>query len=116
GAPSDYKAIICMFFYGGNDSSNMVLRTDKASFDEYSRLRNSAPDSIALLAPGTPINGGAQRASPARLGGVLPLTPKFTVSTENAANTYAVHPSMPEVQSLFGAGRLAILANAGPLV
>ena len=31
-APADYKAIICMFFYGGNDSSNMVLRTDTASF------------------------------------------------------------------------------------
>jgi len=115
-APSDYKAIICMFFYGGNDSSNMVLRTDKASFDEYSRLRTSAPDPIALLAPGTPINGGATRASPARLGGVTPIVPKFTVSPENAANTYAVHPSMPEVAGLFGTGRLAILANAGPLV
>ena len=115
-APTDYKAIICMFFYGGNDSSNMVLRTDKASFDEYTRVRTAAPDPIALLAPGTPVNGGAQRASPARLGGVLALAPKFTVSTENAANTYAVHPSMPEVAGLFGTGRLAILANAGPLV
>ena len=115
-APTDYKAIICMFFYGGNDSSNMVLRTDKASFDEYTRLRTAAPDPIALLAPGTPVNGNAPRASPARLGGVVALAPKFTVSTENAANTYAVHPSMPEVASLFGTGRLAILANAGPLV
>lgn len=115
-APSDYKAIICMFFYGGNDSSHMVLRTDKTSFDEYTRLRNTQPESIALLAPGTPVNGNAQRASPARLGGVLPISPKFTASPENNAHTYAVHPSMPEVQSLFGAGRLAILANAGPLV
>ena len=115
-APADYKAIICMFFYGGNDSSNMVLRTDTASFAEYTRVRTAAPDPIALLAPGTPINGNATRASPARLGGVLPLAPKFTVSPENAANTYAVHPVMTEVQGLFGAGRLAILANAGPLV
>ncbi len=115
-APNDYKAIICMFFYGGNDSSHMVLRTDTASFAEYTRLRNTAPQSIALLAPGTPVNNGAMLASPARLGGVLPITPKFTVSTENAANTFALHPSMREVQTLFGAGRLAILANAGPLV
>jgi uncharacterized protein (DUF1501 family) len=112
----DYKAIVCMFFYGGNDSSNMVLRTDTTSFAEYSRLRATAPDSIALLAPGTAPNGGATRASPARLGGVLPITPKFAVSPENNAFTYAVHPVMTEVQSLFGAGRLAILANAGPLV
>ncbi len=113
---TDYKAIICMFLYGGNDSSNMVLRTDKASFDAYTAMRTTAPDPIALLAPGTAVNAGATRASPARLGGVLAVAPKFTVSPENAANTYAVHPSMPEVASLFGAGRLAILANAGPLV
>ncbi|HZV93536.1 MAG TPA: DUF1501 domain-containing protein [Caldimonas sp.] len=112
----DYKAIVCLFLYGGNDSSNMVLRTDAASFAEYTRMRNTGNDPIALLAPGTAPAGNATRASPARLGGVLPIAPKFTVSTENAANTYAVHPSMPEVQSLFASGRLAILANAGPLV
>ena len=105
-----------MFFYGGNDSSNMVLRTDTTSFAEYTRLRNLAPESIALLAPGTAVNNGATRASPARLGGVIPIAPKFTVSPENNAFTYALHPVMTEVQSLFGAGRLAILANAGPLV
>jgi uncharacterized protein (DUF1501 family) len=105
-----------MFFYGGNDSSNMVLRTDMTSFAEYTRLRSTLPDSIALLPPGTAVNNGATRASPARLGGALALAPKFAVSPENNAFTYAVHPVMTEVQSLFGAGRLAILANAGPLV
>ncbi|MEP7140265.1 MAG: DUF1501 domain-containing protein, partial [Caldimonas sp.] len=112
----DYKAIVCLFLYGGNDSSNMVLRTDTTSFAEYTRMRNTGQDPIALLAPGTAPNGGATRGSPARLGGVLPIAPKFTVSNENAVNTFAVHPSMPEVQSLFAAGRLAVLANAGPLV
>ena len=112
----DYKAIVCVFFYGGNDSSNMVLRTDKASFDEYARLRNNGSDPIALLAPGTAPNNGATRGSPARLGGVLPIAPKFGVSKENAANTYALHPVMTETRDLFGNGRLAIIANAGPLV
>ena len=112
----DYKAIVCLFLYGGNDSSNMVLRTDATSFAEYTRMRNTGQDPIALLAPGTAVNGAAARASPARLGGVLPIVPKFTISTENAPNTYALHPSMPEVQSLFASGRLAVLANSGPLV
>ena len=93
----DYKAIVCLFLYGGNDSSNMILRTDAASFAEYTRMRATGQDPIALLAPGTPVNAGATRATPARLGGVLPIVPKFTVSTENAANTYAVHPSMLSV-------------------
>ena len=117
---ADYKAIVCLFFYGGNDSSHMVLRTDAASFSEYTRLRSVAPESIALKAPGAPIVANATLASPDRLGGVRAITPKFTAglagSAENSAFTYALHPSMTEAQSLFAAGRLAILANAGPLV
>jgi uncharacterized protein (DUF1501 family) len=112
----DYKAIVCLFLYGGNDSSNMVLRTDALSFNEYTRMRSVAPESIALKAPGTAVVPTAPLASPDRLGGVRAITPKFTVSTENNAFTYALHPSMPEVATLFAANRLAILANAGPLV
>lgn len=113
---TDYKAIVCLFFYGGNDSSHMVLRTDALSFNEYTRLRSVAPEPIALKAPGTPIVPGATMASPDRLGGVRAITPKFTASPENNAFTYALHPSMPEVANLFAANRLAILANVGPLV
>ena len=117
---ADYKAIVCLFFYGGNDSSHMVLRTDALSFNEYTRLRSVAPESIALKAPGTPVVPGAALASPDRLGGVRAITPTFTAgvagSTDNSPFTYALHPSMPEVATLFAAKRLAILANAGPLV
>jgi uncharacterized protein (DUF1501 family) len=113
---TDYKAIVCLFLYGGNDSSHMVLRTDATSFDEYTRLRSVAPESIALKAPGTPVDASKMLASPERLGGVRAIAPKFTVSSENSAFTFALHPSMPEVASLFAANRLAILANAGPLV
>ena len=117
---SDYKAIVCLFLYGGNDSSHMVLRTDALSFNEYTRLRSVAPESIALKAPGTAVVPGAALASPDRLGGVRAIAPKFTASvagsTENQAFSFALHPSMPEVATLFAANRLAILANAGPLV
>jgi len=115
-----YKAIVCLFMYGGNDASNMIVRTDATSFNVYTQMRTQAPESIALLAPGTVANANAARATPARLGGVVPLVPKFTAgvpgSTANSAFTYGLHPSMPEVASLFAANRLAILANAGPLV
>ncbi|MES2992923.1 MAG: DUF1501 domain-containing protein [Pseudomonadota bacterium] len=117
---ADYKAIVCLFLYGGNDSSHMVLRTDATSFNEYTRMRSVAPESIALKAPGTAPVTTAPLASPDRLGGVRAIAPKFTAgvagSTENSPLTFALHPSMPEVATLFGAGRLAILANAGPLV
>jgi uncharacterized protein (DUF1501 family) len=115
-----YKALICMFLYGGNDSSHMVLRTDAQSFNVYTSMRNTQPTPIALLAPGTPPVGNATLATPQRLGGVLPIVPKLAAGTlgasQNAGLTFAVHPSMAEVQALFGAGRLAILSNAGPLI
>ena len=45
-----YKAIVCLFMYGGNDASNMIVRTDATSFNVYTQMRNQAPESIALLA------------------------------------------------------------------
>jgi uncharacterized protein (DUF1501 family) len=71
----DYKAIVCLFLFGGNDAFNMVLPTDAASWAAYTAVRNQAPDPIALLAPGTAPSPAAMAGSPARLGGVLPIAP-----------------------------------------
>ena len=49
--PADYRALVCVFLYGGNDAFNTVLATDSSSWANYSAVRNQAPDSIALLAP-----------------------------------------------------------------
>jgi uncharacterized protein (DUF1501 family) len=111
---TDYKALVCIFLRGGNDSLNMVLRTDGASWTNYRTLRNQAPDSIALMAPGTAANLSAALGSPARLGGVLPITPANAQGT-----TLALHPLMTELQALFNAStnkRLAIVANLGTLI
>ena len=40
----DYKALVCLFLFGGNDSLNMVLPTDTPSWNNYSAVRNQAPD------------------------------------------------------------------------
>ena len=111
-----YKALVCLFLYGGNDSANMVLPTDTTSWNTYSTVRATAPDPIALRAEGTPADTGAAAASPAALGGVLRLTPNFTAFPVNNSRTFALHPSMPEMRSLFDAGRVAVIANAGPLI
>jgi len=107
-----YKALVCLFFYGGNDAFNMVLPTDTASFAAYTTTRNQAPDSIALLAPGTAANAGAAWGSPARLGGVLPINP-----LDAQGRSFALHPVMGTLQTMFNTDRrLAILPNIGPLV
>jgi uncharacterized protein (DUF1501 family) len=109
---SDYKALVCIFLFGGNDSLNMVLPTDAASWANYSAVRNQAPESIALLAPGTAPNPSAGAGSPARLGGVLPISP-----ANAQGRSFALHPSMGALQTLFDTDRrLAILPNVGTLV
>lgn len=109
---SDYRALVCIFLFGGNDAYNMVLPTDAASWSAYSSLRNQAPDSIALLAPGTAPQANAAAASPARLGGVLPIHP-----LNSPQRGVALHPLLEPLAGLFDTERrLAILANVGPLV
>ena len=111
GAP-DYRAIVCVFLFGGNDSFNMVLPTDSASWAAYTATRNQAPDSIALLAPGTAPVAGAAPGSPARLGGVLPISP-----IDAQGRSFALHPLMGALVPLFNTQRrLAILPNIGPLI
>jgi uncharacterized protein (DUF1501 family) len=108
----DYKALVCIFLFGGNDSLNMVLPTDAASWANYTAVRNQAPDSIALLAPGTAPVGTAAAGSPARLGGVLPIAP-----ANPQGRTFALHPAMGALRTMFDTDkRLAILANVGPLI
>ncbi|MFT5532415.1 MAG: hypothetical protein ACI802_000637 [Candidatus Paceibacteria bacterium] len=99
-APSDYKALVCLFMNGGNDSFNTVLATDPDSWAEYLRLRGSAENgAIALPAVGS-------------VGGVLPVVPK----TAQAGRSFALHPHLLELKGLFDAGRLAVVPNIGPLV
>jgi uncharacterized protein (DUF1501 family) len=109
---SDYKALVCVFLHGGNDSMNMVLPTDAPSWAAYTSVRNQLPDSIALLQAGTAPVASASAGSPQRLGGVLPILP-----ANPQGRSYALHPLMGTLQTLFDHDkRLAIVPNAGPLV
>ena len=109
---SDYRAIVCLFLYGGNDSFNMVLPTDAASWSAYTATRTQAPDPIALLPAGTVPNPAAAAGSPARLGGVLPIAP-----LNPQGRSFALHPLLGALQKLFDTDkRLAVLPNVGPLV
>src|SRR4051794_40463795 len=93
---TDYKALVCVFLYGGNDSMNMVLPTDTATWANYTSVRNQAPDSIALMAPGTPALASAAAGTPARLGGVLPIA-----AARPQGHSYALHPMLGALQTMF---------------
>ena len=50
---SDYKALVCVFLFGGADANNIVVATDQDSYGRYYAARNTGTDPIALLPPGT---------------------------------------------------------------
>jgi uncharacterized protein (DUF1501 family) len=97
----DYKALVCLFMFGGNDYANTVVTYDQASYDEYSAIRGGTTG-IALdraaLAP-TLLNPTAAPVDP--LG---------------RSRQYALHPSMTGLANLFNSGKAAVLLNVGPLV
>lgn len=86
----DYKALVCIFMFGGNDGDNTIIPYSQSDYTEYARAR-----SILAL----------PRAS------LLPVTP----NTRDGRD-FAFHPSLPELQALFAQKKLALVANVGPLL
>ena len=86
----DYRALVCIFLFGGNDGNNMVIPTSPTEYLQYATGRTPA---LALA-----------QAS------LLPLEVANT-----PGRSFAVHASMARFQGLFNQGKAAIVANAGPL-
>jgi len=85
-SPTNYKALVCIFLFGGNDANNMLIPFDTAGYNNYSTIRGP----LAL----------AQNT-------LLPLTP-----TPN----FALNPNLPDLQTLFNNKNAAFVANVGNLV
>src|SRR5260370_870253 len=90
----DYKALVCIFLFGGNDSNNLIVPTDTSRFSLYNTAR------------GDPSMGGLALAQ----GALLPL------NSATPTVTYGMHPAAPELQGLYNSNNLALLANVGTLV
>jgi uncharacterized protein (DUF1501 family) len=101
-SPGDYKALVCVFMYGGNDYANTVLAYDDPTYNAYNTIRGGGAGQTA---------GGIALAKAA-------LTPTLLSPTTALANgrQYALHPSMSGLAGLFNAGKAAVQLNVGPLV
>ena len=97
GGPSDYRALVCLFLHGGNDSYNMLVPTDPAEYANYAAVRTN----LALPAPTAGMVAGE----------LLPLAVGNT-----PGRSFGLHPAMPEMRNLFDAGKAAFIANVGTLV
>jgi uncharacterized protein (DUF1501 family) len=83
---SPYKALVCVFLFGGNDANNMLVPFDSAGYENYARLRGplALPQSQLLQ---------------------LASLPQF-----------GLHGSLPEIAQLINSGNAALIANVGTLV
>lgn len=88
-----YRAMVCVFLFGGNDSFNMLVPREEAEYADYAAIR------------GNPAEGGLALAKE----DLLPI------SAVNGRQ-FGLHPSMPELKSLYDANKCAMIANIGTLV
>ena len=84
----DYKALVCVFLFGGNDSNNMVVPLSSSGYASYQQIR-----SVLALPQDS----------------LLPIAPP-------SAGSFGFHPKFTEMQSLFNQKHLAVMANVGTLV
>ena len=92
--PGDYKALVCVFLYGGNDYGNTLVPYDQASYNAYASIRQSlatARDSLAATA----------------------LTPRVALAD---GRQMALAPQLSKLKSVFDDGKLGVLLNVGTLV
>jgi uncharacterized protein (DUF1501 family) len=91
---TDYKALVCVFLFGGNDHGNTVVPYDSATHASYATLRGGLATARAALAP-------------TLLAPTVPLPD---------GRSYALAPELASIKPLFDAGRLGVLLNVGPLI
>jgi uncharacterized protein (DUF1501 family) len=89
-ADPEYKALVCLFQSGGNDSFNMLMPRSPSEYAEYAATRSNIAIPMDQMLPIFPDNAGGRM--------------------------FGIHPSMVRSQQLFNEGKMAFLSNVGTLV
>ncbi|MGH9799650.1 MAG: DUF1501 domain-containing protein, partial [Blastocatellia bacterium] len=87
---NDYKALVCIFLYGGNDGDNTLIPRSQNDYNSYAATRR------ILAIPRDQL---------------LPISPTTTDGRD-----WGFHPSWPGMQSLFAQKKLAVVSNTGILL
>ena len=89
-----YKALVCVFLYGGNDYANTVVPYDAASYNLYQAQR------AAIALPRASLAGTVLNPATALAGG----------------RQYALAPGLSGLVPIFNGGQMAVMLNIGTLV
>ncbi|SEL59727.1 Uncharacterized conserved protein, DUF1501 family [Stigmatella aurantiaca] len=90
GGYAGYRAAVCVFLLGGNDSNNLLIPKLSTPYDQYKAARPNIRIAQADLLTINPVG--------------------------QAAASYGLHPSLKKLQTLFEQERAAVVCNVGPLV
>ena len=86
----DYRALVCVFLLGGNDSFNLLVPTDSGDYDSYAKSRG---------------------------GLAIPRSELLDIQPGNTGGRgYGLHPVTGGLRDLFTQGRLSFAANSGVLL
>jgi len=87
-AQADYKALVCLFMFGGNDGHNLIVPLNPAQYSAYTTARSGlAIGQNQLLPVNDPVQG-----------------------------QFGLHYGIPELQALYNQGKMAVISNVGMLV
>ena len=92
---TDYRALVCVFLYGANDHNNTVIPFDTPSYAAYTAARSAIARPMSAL---------------------LPLTSSVPLAGANAGRQFALPTELGALMPIWDSGKLAILANVGPLI
>ena len=101
---SGYKALVCVFLFGGNDGNNVLVPLDGTNVPTGFRYS----DYLAIRGAQT---SGGLGLTPNELLAVTTKTPQAS-----GATNFGFHPALPRMQALFQQERVAVVANVGALV
>ncbi len=87
-AGEDYRALVCVFLFGGNDGNNTVVPITGEGYASYSAIRGN----LAIAGQD-----------------LFPLAPPAGIAA------YGLHPQLAPLKALWDAGSMAVLLNVGPL-
>ncbi|WP_188151315.1 DUF1501 domain-containing protein [Teredinibacter waterburyi] len=87
---NDYKALVCIFLFGGNDAFNMLIPRSTSAYTAYANARQGLAKSSGSLIP-------------------------ISASRQSGAD-YGLHPALTDVNDLYLANKLSFVGNVGALV
>ena len=76
----DFRAIVCVYLYGGNDAFNMLIPSDSWLYNEYADARSGGDNSDSSIAVAN---------------NLLDLPDLSSKSLTNSTNPYSSHDNSP---------------------